>query len=234
MKIVSLSEIGSYRKNNQDAVLVGSDYCAVADGMGGHKAGDIASQMTIKNFVSEMEDFAPDNNSIKALFNSLNLSVYEKQINELDYMGMGTTLTALWFNKNKVWVGHVGDSRCYIIRDGSLNQLTKDHSYINELLDNGIITKNDISSHPFRNVITRAIGINLTIKTDVFSLNPLKGDIYFLCSDGVSSFVTEDDILQTVANVEFVKLPQAIIQKALQNGSNDNLSAVFAIVEEEL
>lgn len=227
--------MGLVRKANQDAVIIKDNFCAVADGMGGHLGGEIASKTAIDVLDSSMNNgFVPDENSIKTLFKQVNFDVYNKQVQNEGLKGMGTTLTALWRTNKSIFIGHVGDSRCYLIRDNQIMQITKDHSYVAELISLGLIDKDQARFHPYRNVINRAIGINENVEVDVINYNYKKGDIFLLCSDGLNSMIGDDAILNIILNNKADHMADILVDEALKAGGKDNVSVIVVIIEEDL
>ncbi|NMD37890.1 MAG: Stp1/IreP family PP2C-type Ser/Thr phosphatase [Christensenellaceae bacterium] len=232
MKFIAKTNIGLVRKANQDAIIIKDDFCAVADGMGGHLGGEVASKTAIE-ILNSNNGFVPDENSIKALFKKINLYVYNEQLQNEGLKGMGTTLTALWRTNKKIFIGHVGDSRCYLIRKKQIKQITKDHSYVADLINLGIITNEQARFHPYRNVINRAIGIKDDVEVDVVSIDYKKRDIFLLCSDGLNSMINDETILNIVLKNKTKNIANVLVDEALKAGGKDNVSVVVALVEED-
>lgn len=234
----AISDIGKVRDKNQDAYYVSSKndlgLYIVADGMGGHKSGEIASLMaleTVKNqflkFDAKTDNKADILKLIKASIEEANIKIYLKSLETLECQGMGTTMTLAYIFKDNILLGHVGDSRAYIIKDGNMIQITEDHSYINELLKNGTITEEEAKTHPKKNMITRAIGTSSKIEVDIIEEKYKLGDILLICSDGLYNMLEEKEI-NSVFNRDKSMQESCEILAAMANekGGLDNITVV--------
>ena len=230
MKFVARTHIGLIRSSNQDALLLTPALCGVADGMGGHKAGDVASQTTVTKLSQVLCDATPAEDLLRGAIEECNSFVYEMQLSNPDYRGMGTTATILWEEKDAMLLGHVGDSRAYLLRDGCLRQISEDHSLVNEMVQQGVLTKEQARIHPYRNVITRAVGTDPFVKVDVLQIEKKPGDIWLLCSDGLSNEVQDDALAEALKNPDLEKAADALLEMALNAGGHDNISFVIAEV----
>lgn len=244
MKIVSKTDIGRVRLVNEDRVCVeasvnGFAYAVVADGMGGHLAGDVASQMTIQYIDQQMklrlqagmdEDACAE--LLRALILEANDLVYKLAGTSEQYAGMGTTVVAVIAKPSRVVVAHIGDSRAYMISGGSIVQLTEDHSLVNELLKNGQINEEEAASHPRRNVLIRALGTDPSVEVDVTSHEWQEGDILLLCTDGLSGLVPTEEIVATVSSEAcWHEKAEQLVARALEAGGDDNVTVVLLINE---
>lgn len=238
-KYGAASHRGKVRKSNQDYFYIPQEgqiptIAMVADGMGGHNAGDIASSMAVEaitEYFSENLDTSI-NEPLKFIEDSISVSnnkVFSFANNNEDYNGMGTTLVVALLHESKVYIGHVGDSRGYLIRNGNVIQLTKDHSLVQELLDNGSITQNEVQGHPQKNIITRAIGTDPVVESDYYKLSLETDDIIILCTDGLIIHVDLQEQIELFQSVESMQeLAYTLVQLALERGGLDNITVVAA------
>ncbi len=206
----------------------------VADGMGGHSAGDVASQLTIKKLKETFDTVDTTMNAedwSKWLSNAIeetNQHIFKHALEQQDYQGMGTTVVALLILEHMFIVAHVGDSRLYRFAEGELSVLTDDHSLVQELVNTGQITKEEASVHPQRNVITRALGTEPAVKVDVKALEYIEGEQLLLCSDGLSNMLTEAQLIDVLnQNISVLEKSNQLIQMALDAGGEDNVSLVL-------
>lgn len=246
MFICACSDVGKVRDINQDAYFYLEDerlpIFIIADGMGGHKAGEVASNTAISTIISyyeknkesiiNKEKFIPEfiNESI-ALANE---KLIEESENDEELKGMGTTITMCIVLEQEIYIGHVGDSRAYLLRDNELIQITQDHSLVGELLRTGSITKEEAINHPKKNIILRALGTNADLKVDIFTRDLKKDDKIILCTDGLTNMVSEERIKDTVINKE----DQSSVCTELVNISNelggiDNTTIMLIKAKEE-
>jgi len=247
IKSYGQSDVGRVRSSNEDAWGVFQDlqFFVVADGMGGHAAGEIASRMavdTMRDFVtssvlsSEVTWPADVDRSlpvpIKRLVSAGKLAndkIYQASRANSKLNGMGTTMVAVLMDEDAAYVAHVGDSRAYLIRNGKIERLTQDHSLINDYITQGLLKPEEAGQHPLKHVITRALGSNLKVEVDVRAVPIRNGDIVLLCSDGLSNFVTDEEI-QTVS-LESPQDPrntcQHLIDFANDKGGEDNITVVM-------
>lgn len=233
MKVVSRTDIGRVRASNQDALLLHRDRFSlygVADGMGGHKAGDVASRMTVDMLARLLSDKKPTENALRCAVEEVNKAVYTAQLEDPDLKGMGTTLTMLWEDEDSLLIAHVGDSRAYLLRRGEMRQVTQDHSLVGEMVRDGIITPEEAARHPYRNVITRAIGTAEDIECDIIRVDKMTGDKWLLCSDGLSEYVTDGEMAQRLENMNMEEAANALLLRALSLGGRDNVTLLLAEV----
>ena len=229
----SLTHVGHKRKINQDSLLIDEELqlYAVADGMGGHKGGEIASSISIKTLHEYLkaafkeEDFSPEKHLIPA-FQSANSQVFEKsQENNKQLIGMGTTLVVCMIWKNKAFFGNVGDSRAYLFRDSYLWRITEDHSIINNQLKNGLIEQEQMPFLMNSNVITRSIGFFPEIQVDLFQKDLMAKDQFLLCSDGLNE-IPDEEICELSKSYAPSALPQQCVNKVLDGEGNDNITVI--------
>lgn len=238
MEAIGLSDIGLAREINQDSFFVSQELnfplFIVADGMGGHNAGEIASNMAvdiIKNvFINNREDLKHKSNIISVMKDAVrkaNNNIYHKSLESPEYAGMGTTLTMAYIFEGNIYICHVGDSRAYYIDDRIIYQITEDHSLVNELIKNGSITEKEAKNHPKRNMITRAVGTSEDIEIDTFIREYKGGHILLICSDGLTNMVSEDAILEEIKKRDELRtICNNLIYNAKNNGGFDNITVV--------
>jgi protein phosphatase len=225
-----LSHPGRKRRHNEDSYVHEPPLFAVADGMGGAKAGEIASGLAADAIRGAGADGADDEKRVVALIQEANRRVYERATEDAAVSGMGTTMTAALVDAEhgRVTIGHVGDSRAYRIRDGKLEQLTQDHSLVAELMRSGKLTPEEAEVHPQRSVITRALGTDPDVDVDTFAVDARPGDVFLLCSDGLTSMVSDDAILRVVRerrdNLDAAA--KGLIAAANRGGGDDNITVV--------
>lgn len=248
MIVGAVSDIGLKRENNQDYMFASSEsdfpIFLVADGMGGHKAGDIASSMAVKSiveFIDENKDKLknPDKikRYIKKAIDQANDEIFIRSLDSPEFNGMGTTLTMAYIEDKTLYIGHVGDSRAYLIREGMIIQITDDHTLVNELIRNGSIGKDEAKDHPQRNVITRALGTSYKIKSDVFSKDITNKDILILCSDGLTNMIEEDVILRVIEKYDkkdMDNICHILVKLAKENGGKDNITVIGINMDNEV
>ncbi len=224
---------GRKRRRNEDAFVCEPPLFAVADGMGGAQAGEIASSLAAAAVAGGLNGAdAPENAEqlVVELIQEANRRVHDRATNDASASGMGTTLTvALARRDDVVAIGHVGDSRAYLLRDGALEQLTDDHSLVAELVRRGELSPEEAEVHPQRSVITRALGTDPDVDVDVFSIEGRAGDVFLLCSDGLSTMVDPDTIAETVQRhrPDLEAATRALIKAANDGGGEDNITAVL-------
>ena len=235
MNVVSRTHIGNVRASNQDALLIQHGrygLFGVADGMGGHKAGDVASRMAVELLARVLEGARPKENLLRDSIEEVNTAIYDAQLNDGDLSGMGTTLTVIWEDQDRVLLGHVGDSRAYLLRDGKMRQISLDHSMVGEMVRNGLLTPEQAARHPYRNVITRALGASVDVEVDITALEKRTGDQYLICSDGLSEYVTLEQMEEILTHMPMEQAADLMLNMALQGGGRDNISLVIAEVAE--
>jgi len=229
----AVTDAGRRRRRNEDSYVLEPPLFAVADGMGGAQAGEIASRIA----ASVLRDSSAQSGeaAVVALIQEANRRVYEAAANDRARSGMGTTITAALVDDGIVHVGHVGDSRAYRIRGGLLEQLTEDHSLVAELVRSGRLSEEEAHLHPQRSVITRVLGTDPDVDVDTFSLETASGDVFMLCSDGLTSMVDDEAILGIVERhrADLGQAAQALVDAANEGGGEDNITVVvFEIVGE--
>ncbi|KXG75988.1 Stp1/IreP family PP2C-type Ser/Thr phosphatase [Thermotalea metallivorans] len=238
MEIGAVSHIGLIREVNEDAYFISDDglnLFIVADGMGGHKAGEVASNIAIesvKNFVKNHIQHCSNGDEamickmIREAVLEANRNIYEKALAEENYQGMGTTLTMALI-LSKLFIGHIGDSRAYLLRNNEILQITQDHSLVGELLRKGSITEKEAKIHPQRNIITRALGTEENILIDLYTMDLEKGDIVVLCSDGLSNLVDHSEIQECLRNCGSMQLGcEHLVTLANERGGYDNITMI--------
>ena len=228
-----LSHPGRKRRRNEDAWVCHPPLFAVADGMGGARGGEIASRVAA-TALGESVDGSGEARVV-ALIQEANRQVYERAREDSDASGMGTTITVAIFEDGIVSIGHVGDSRAYLIRDRNVDQLTEDHSLVAELVRTGRLSPEEAETHPQRSVITRALGTDPDVDVDSFAVEAKPGDVFLICSDGLTSMVDDETILDVVerSRAELDEAAKELIAAANRNGGEDNITVVFFEVVEE-
>ncbi len=238
MQFGAMTDVGMCRKINEDNYYVKADgafpYAIVADGMGGHKAGEIASMMVVdvirnhlENKLSEDQDYVEAGETVRKAFISANNIIYKYAENHYKIMGMGTTATLAMVFKGRIITAHVGDSRAYTIDKNEIKQITRDHSYVQELVSMGKITKEEAKHHPKKNFITRAMGAEETVKVDV-NIRPYNGETILLCSDGLVNFVDDEEIKDIVQKRgSLKKKTEQLVNTANSRGGKDNITVII-------
>jgi protein phosphatase len=241
-----LSDVGRKRTHNEDsfALVEGEHLYLVADGMGGHSSGEVASRMAIETMAeffaatsADPEATWPykmdkargyDENRLVTGIKLANRRIYEAAQRETRLHGMGTTIVALLAVRDAMLIGHVGDSRVYRVRGGALEQLTEDHSLLNDYIKMKSMTPEEIESFPHKNVIVRALGMKETVKVDAILDTPKPGDLYLLCSDGLCGPASDDEIKEIVLkHKDLRETAQALIDRANEHGGPDNVTVVL-------
>lgn len=237
MKWGKITHIGKVRSHNEDCACERPDLglFAVADGMGGHQAGEVASKKAIECLEKEFEAnfvWSKDPGDIlKAVIEKANQLVYDLSTRSTGLRGMGTTITACCIQQRILTVAHVGDSRCYLIRRNRINRLTRDHSLVEEMLRNDQITYEEAQEHPYRNVLTRALGTSPQVQVDLFTYPLLPGDIVLLCTDGVTEYLSDDELVGYSGRGEPQEAVQVMLNEALNRGGIDNITLVIVAVD---
>src|SRR5579859_4945237 len=224
---VARTDTGHQRATNEDSHLERAPVFAVADGMGGAQAGEVASQLAIARFASEFEQQEGEDASERLVRAARRANAEIHELSEADARraGMGTTLTAAFVGADEVLVAHVGDSRAYRLRDGELERITDDHSLVEELLRQGRLTAEEAEEHPQRSIITRALGPEPDVEVDTVAVDAQDADVYLLCSDGLSSMLSEQAIAEIMrANPELPTAADALVAAALAAGGRDNVT----------
>jgi protein phosphatase len=226
-RIARVTDPGRKRRRNEDAYVVEPPLFAIADGMGGAQAGEVASRLAAAA-VRESGVDGGGENRILDLMREANRRVYDRSSTDPKTSGMGTTMTVALVEDDRVAFGHVGDSRAYLIRDGEIEQLTEDHSLVNELLKSGKLSPAEAETHPQRSVITRALGTDPDVDVDTFTIVVQTGDLFLLCSDGLTDMVSQSDILELVERNrdDIEKAVKALVKAANRGGGEDNITIV--------
>ena len=237
LQIFSKTDRGRVRTDNQDAYFAGkitddSVFAVVCDGMGGANAGNVASELAVRH-ISEYVirsyrdgmDMTDTEKTLKNAIVSANISLYDKAVNNAELAGMGTTAVAAFVKDGTAVIAHVGDSRIYLV-NGEIKQLTRDHSVVQSLIESGKITPEDAKVHPRKNVITRALGAEENVAVDSDCLNLSNGDTLLLCSDGLTNFLDDKDILKVFQNNDISAVAERLVEEANENGGGDNITVV--------
>ena len=238
IKAYAKSDIGKVRDINQDYYYISNSLDEIqlymlADGMGGYNGGEIASKLAIQTAKTYIEnnfkEIPKDKESIIQLIGSsmeyANMIVYEKSKENAELEGMGTTLDICLIYNNKVFIGHIGDSRVYRIRNEFIRKLTQDHSYVQKLVKDGTITKEEAEHHPQKNMLMKALGCNAFVEPDVMVKGFLKDDILLMSSDGLTNMVKPEDLLR-FAKKDFEQAPKELVNLANENGGYDNITVI--------
>ena len=223
------TDVGKVRANNQDALIVSEKLrlYGVADGMGGHKGGEVASTSARDDLLRELEGKTPSVAALSGAIEEVNRQIYHQQEHDDALTGMGTTLSVLWMSDNFVYIGHVGDSRVYLLRDGEFKQMTLDHSLVEQLVREGVLTEEEAQNHPMRNIITRAIGTDESVEVDVVVEERRKGDLWLACSDGLHGLVDDRQMRDALRQYAPEKAADVLLKAALDAGGRDNVTLVI-------
>jgi serine/threonine protein phosphatase PrpC len=236
LKVGARSDVGMIRSGNEDNFFAEADerrgVFVVADGMGGHAAGEVASEMAVQivarnllALTSVLEQAAHDR--LAQAMRDANRAIYDRMLAEVDKQGMGTTASVLVLSDNQFLIGQIGDSRIYLLRDGALTQITKDHSYVQEQVDAGLLTPEQARYHPYSNVITRCVGASETVEADIYSGEMRPGDVFLLASDGLTGMVDDRRLQQMLlARSGPGRIVDALIAEANGRGGLDNITAI--------
>jgi PPM family protein phosphatase len=225
----ALSHAGRRRRHNEDAYVVEPPLFAVADGMGGAKAGEVASSLAAAALQETDGEGSSGEARVAALIQEANRRVFRRATEDRDVSGMGTTMTVALVEGDRVVIGHVGDSRAYLYRDSRLEQLTDDHSLVAELVRSGKLTPEEAEIHPQRAVITRAVGTEPDVDVDTFSIQGIAGDLFMICSDGLTDMLDEEAIRVAVEQnrPDLQQTAKALVNAANRVGGEDNITVVF-------
>ena len=230
-KSVGRSDIGLTRENNEDSGFIGNNFLLVADGMGGHAAGELASSTAVSvvaNFDKNFEKILPQD-----IINNISNKIKNSIQKDISRNGMGTTLSAVYLKDNKLNLIHIGDSRIYLIKDKKLNLISKDQTYIQNLIDSKEITEQEAKSHPQRSLLLQAIDGSGDLVPEVKSLEVSAGDKVLLCSDGLTNVVSDTEILNIINSFDTVGAVSALIEKALEHGGPDNITVIVAEITDK-
>jgi PPM family protein phosphatase len=228
------TDTGRQRHANEDSYFANSPVFAVADGMGGAQAGEVASRIAAGAFEQERDTESSPESQLEVLAKSANREIHELAQRDSSRAGMGTTLTSALVAGDEVSLGHVGDSRAYVLRDGELKRLTKDHSLVEELRRQGRLTDEEAEEHPQRSIITRALGPEPDVNVDTMTFPARSGDVFLLCSDGLTTMVSDDDIAGILGEAKTLRSAvNRLVDAANAQGGRDNITAVaFRLAEE--
>ncbi len=240
MEYAAISDKGIIREQNEDFwnIVLDTDgnpqAFIIADGMGGHQAGDVASRMAVETISQEicrnMQKNGKAYSAEKVLEHAIlraNEEIYLYALRNLNGSGIGTTLTAGVLNNGNLTIGHIGDSSFFLIRGGSIDKLTKDHSFVGELVEKGVLDQEEAKTHPLRNQITRALGYEEQIQVDFYNLNVKKEDIYLFCTDGLTMKTSSDELLSLLTQKsELKEILGKMVELAIQRGGDDNITAI--------
>ncbi|MDP4180200.1 MAG: Stp1/IreP family PP2C-type Ser/Thr phosphatase [Bacillota bacterium] len=232
---------GKVREINEDSynILAGFPGAPtafiIADGMGGHNSGEIASKSAVElisNNISENPDIFKKSedvsNTLKDIIQLANVHVYKKSLENETDSGMGTTLIVAVVIDRKLYIGHVGDSRVYLIRDGKIEKLTIDHSYIEELIRNGSLTREEAENHPNKNLITRALGCVAVLEVDTYTYDIMENDVFLMCTDGLTNMLNEERILEIIERIEDPELAcEKLVEGSNDMGGEDNITVII-------
>jgi PPM family protein phosphatase len=229
----AITDTGLQRRANEDSMLARSPLFVVADGMGGAQAGEVASRIAVETFGEDGQDYSDPEQALAAHAHAANARIHELSHLDASHAGMGTTLSAVHVGEQDVTIAHVGDSRVYCLRDGELLRLTDDHSLVDELIRQGRLTPEEAEEHPQRSIITRALGPEPSVEVDTRCFKARAGDVYLLCSDGLTSMVGEQRLAQVMLRHD--RLPEmgkALIAEANREGGRDNITVVLLRLED--
>ena len=228
LTVAALTHVGKVRATNQDALVESDEMClyGVADGMGGHNGGETASTGARDHLLSALKGQKPSLDALRTAIEAANTALFEQQKENETLSGMGTTLSVVWMSDHFAYLGHVGDSRIYCLRDGKLQQMTDDHSLVGELLRMGFLTPEQAETHPNRNVITRAVGTEEGIDVDLAVEERRAGDVWLICSDGLHGLVSDEDMEAAVKELSPQEAAQKLLEAALEAGGKDNISVI--------
>jgi PPM family protein phosphatase len=227
------TDTGRQRRANEDSLLARAPLFVVADGMGGAQAGEVASRIAVESFQGGLQQASAPEAELAELTRQANSRIHELSHSHAEQAGMGTTLTAVYVGEREVAIAHVGDSRAYRFRDGELVRLTDDHSLVDELLRQGRLTPQEAVEHPQRSVITRALGPEGAVEVDTRSCAARGGDVYLLCSDGLTTMLSEARLAELLAAHETLHdTGEALIAAANEAGGRDNITVVLLRLEE--
>jgi serine/threonine protein phosphatase PrpC len=233
----AVSHVGKIRANNQDSGYAGEHLFVVADGMGGHAGGDVASAIAVNRIVETDRQFATASDAEFALHTALtaaNAQLAETVFDHSELTGMGTTVSGMILVSGQVVIAHIGDSRIYLLRDGELTQVTADHTFVQRLVDSGRITEEEAAVHPRRSVLMRVLGdVDATPEIDTSIMATQPGDRWLLCSDGLSSYVAFDKLLAALTTIPDAKAAaDRLVKEALDQGAPDNVTVVLVDIDE--
>ncbi|MFC2159865.1 Stp1/IreP family PP2C-type Ser/Thr phosphatase [Actinomycetota bacterium] len=236
MKYFGSTDIGNRREKNEDCFYAEDNLFIVADGMGGHLAGEVASKLSVDSFVSSFKESIARSSKINERFIKNNIirsikfandEVFKKSLKNSEYSGMGTTFTACFLYEDDIHIAHIGDSRAYLCRDKNIDLLTSDHTFVGELYRRGEISYEETFNHPQRNFLTNVLGVSDEVNPDYLTLKILSGDSIIICSDGLNSMLRDEIILKISEKYPEPKdSAKKLIESALKNGGHDNITVI--------
>jgi serine/threonine protein phosphatase PrpC len=227
------SDTGRQRRANEDSFFVRAPLFVVADGMGGAQAGEVASRLAAETFAAGLPDDGTSEQRLEVRVRAANQRIHEVSQEDSALNGMGTTLTAAYLDGDELALAHVGDSRAYLLRDGELTRLTRDHTLVEELVRRGELTEQEAAEHPQRSIITRALGPEPDIDVDLHTHRVLAGDVLLLCSDGLTGMIGEDEVRQIVSSAASLRdAGRALVDAATEAGGRDNITVVLFRLEQ--
>jgi protein phosphatase len=242
MKLAAITDIGSCRQENQDnycaqQLVDGTAWGIVCDGMGGVNGGRVAAHIATDTMLNYFNQNLPalqagdEKHFLLRGFDITNRAVYDKATSDPDMLGMGTTGVCAYVKPNAAHIAHAGDSRAYLFRTGQMVQITRDHSMVQQLVDNGQITREQAASHPQKNLITRALGVSASIVPEYNTCKVRDGDILLLCTDGLTNMLSDEEIRLILSETAFFKAPEVLLDRSLQAGGQDNITILLIGVE---
>ncbi len=230
---IAKTDTGRQRRDNEDCVLARPPVFVVADGMGGAQAGEVASGIAVEAFAEGLAGSGTAEERLASRAREANRRIFELAASQRERAGMGTTLTAAYLDESQLAIAHVGDSRAYLFRDGALQRLTQDHSLVDELVRRGKLTEEEAAEHPQRSIITRALGPEPDVDVDTWTYPVRAGDLLLLCSDGLTSMISEERVSEILSGADDLELAaQALIDEANRAGGRDNITVVLFRLEE--
>jgi len=236
LEISGLTDPGMVREGNEDAIRWNADsgWAVLADGMGGHMAGEVASQLAVDTLQQFLDEAGGSENAgalLREAVREANRRIHTQATTDIRCHNMGTTIVAVHFHDGVLHAAHVGDSRLYRYRGGELVQLSHDHSLVQELVDEGMLSREEAADSTHKNVITRALGLEVTVEVDLLQQPAEKGDIFLLCSDGLSDKIAEDELPSFLDNRELETAVSQLIDEAKSRGGEDNISVILVSVK---
>lgn len=245
IKTYGISDMGRIRELNEDSFGIFNSeeacgcFAVLADGMGGHNAGEVASAMAVDLVSAELEKTVCEQDKKDIVYNLIsavdyaNQKIFDLSAKDLSKSGMGSTLTVAYFSGSELYFANIGDSRAYVICGNEIKQITVDHSLVWEMVEKGMITPEEAKHHPEKNIITRALGTERSVDADVFEYSVKSGDIVLLCSDGLVDMLEDKEIFETVRSSENIEeAAKNLVKKANENGGSDNITVVALKFEE--
>jgi|SRR5690554_1343914 len=231
MEFGTASDVGKIRKINEDSLGYKKNFFVIADGMGGHNAGEIASALAVEEILRREAaggDFA---SALPGILNRANQVILTYAGQHPECHGMGTTVAVLKVEEKRAWVAHVGDSRVYMWRDGKLSRVTRDHSVVEELVSKGTITKEEAGYHPHKNVLTKALGVPGEVEAEISEIATVKGNRILMCTDGLTSMLSDDEIAGLISQkTSPQKIAELLVQEANNKGGHDNISVIVVFI----